>query len=84
MQRVQGIKVSNPHYETLEPYHLPNAQGHCKHFVGQFSVKHGVRTTYANFVIRTMCDKYREGNMHLNMLFVDKEGIYHTVPCLVL
>ena len=52
--------------------------------VAQFSVKTGIRTADANFVIRTLCDKYREDNMHLDMLFVDSEGIYHTVPCEVL
>ena len=39
-----------------------------------------VGTTDAIFVIRTMCEKYREGNKPLDMVFVDLEKAYDTVP----
>ena len=42
--------------------------------------KPGVGTTDAIFVIRTLCEKYREGNKHLDMVFVDLEKAYATVP----
>ena len=40
---------------------------------GHFGFKPGVGTTDAIFVIRTMCEKYREGNKPLDMVFVDLE-----------
>ena len=46
--------------------------------VGGF--KPGVGTTDAIFVIRTLCEKYREGNKPLDMVFVDLEKAYDTVP----
>ena len=47
---------------------------------GQFGFKSGVGTTDAIFVIRTLCEKYREGNKPLDMVFVDQEKAYDTVP----
>ena len=47
---------------------------------GQFGFKSGVGTTDAIFVIKTLCEKYREGNKHLDMVFVDLEKAYYTVP----
>ena len=47
---------------------------------GHFGFKPGVGTTDAIFVIRTMCEKYREGNKPLDMVFVDLEKAYDTVP----
>ena len=47
---------------------------------GQFGFKSGVGTTNAIFVIRTMCEKYREGNKPLDMVFVDLENAYDAVP----
>ena len=47
---------------------------------GQFCFKSGVGTTDAIFVIRTLCEKYREGNKPLDMVFVDLEKAYDTVP----
>ena len=47
---------------------------------GQFGFKPEVGTTDAIFVIRTMCEKYREGNKPLYMVFVDLEKAYDTVP----
>ena len=47
---------------------------------GQFGFKPGVGTTDAIFVIRTLCEKYREGNKPLDMVFVDLEKVYDTVP----
>ena len=47
---------------------------------GQFGFKSGVGTTDAIFVIRTLCEKYREGNKPLDMVFVDLEKAYDTVP----
>ena len=47
---------------------------------GQFGFKSGVGTTDAIFVIRTLCEKYKEGNKHLDMVFVDLEKAYDTVP----
>ena len=47
---------------------------------GQFGFKSGVGTTDAIFVIRTLCEKYREGNKPLDMVFVDLEKAYGTVP----
>ena len=46
---------------------------------GQFGFKPGVGTTDAIFVIRTLCEKYREGNKPLDMVFVDLEKAYDTV-----
>ena len=46
---------------------------------GQFGFKSGVGTTDAIFVIRTLCEKYREGNKPLDMVFVDLEKAYDTV-----
>ena len=43
---------------------------------GQFGFKPGVGTTDAIFVISTLCDKYREGNTSLDMVFVDLENTY--------
>ena len=40
---------------------------------GQFGFKPGVGTTDAIFVIRTLCEKHREGNKPLDMAFVDLE-----------
>ena len=51
---------------------------------GQFDFKPGVGTTDAIFAIRTLCEKYREGNKPLDMVFVDLENAYDTVPCEVL
>ena len=45
---------------------------------GQFGFKSGVGTTDAIFVIRTLCEKYREGNKPLDMVFVDLEKAYDT------
>ena len=47
---------------------------------GQFGFKSGVGTTDAIFVIGTLCEKYREGNKPLDMVFVDLEKAYDTVP----
>ena len=47
---------------------------------GQFGFKYGVGTTDAIFVIRILCEKYREGNKPLDMVFVDPEKAYDTVP----
>ena len=47
---------------------------------GQFGVTSGVGTTDAIFVIRTLCEKYREGNTPLDMVFVVLEKGYDTVP----
>ena len=47
---------------------------------GQFGFKSGVGTTDAIFDIRTLCEKYREGNKPLDMVFVDLEKAYDTVP----
>ena len=48
---------------------------------GQFGFKSGVGTTDAIFVIRILCEKYREGNTPLvDMVFVDLEKAYDTVP----
>ena len=47
---------------------------------GQFGFKSGVGTTDTIFVIRTLCEKYREGNKPLDMVFVDLEKAYDTVP----
>ena len=47
---------------------------------GQFGFKSGVGTTDAIFVIRTLCEKYREGNKPLDMVLVDLEKAYDTVP----
>ena len=47
---------------------------------GQFGFKSGVGTTDAIFVIRTLCEKYRDGNKPLDMVFVDLEKAYDTVP----
>ena len=44
---------------------------------GQFGFKSGVGTTDAIFVIRTLCEKYRDGNTPLDMVFVEA---YDTVP----
>ena len=43
---------------------------------GQFGFKSGVETTD----VRTLCDKYRECNKPLDMVFVDLEKGYDTVP----
>ena len=47
---------------------------------GQFGFKPGVGTTDAIFVIRTLCEKYREGNKPLDIVFVDLNKAYDTVP----
>ena len=47
---------------------------------GQFRFKSGVGTTDAIFVIRTLSEKDREGNKPLDMVFVDLEKAYDTVP----
>ena len=47
---------------------------------GQFGFKSGVGITDAIFVIRTMCEKYKEGNNRQDMVFVDLEKAYDTVP----
>ena len=48
---------------------------------GQFGFKSGVRTTDAIlFVIRPLCETYREGNKPLDMVFVDLEKAYDTLP----
>ena len=51
---------------------------------GQFGFKPGVGTTDAIFIIRILCEKYREGNKPIDMVFVDVEKAYDTVPCEVL
>ena len=45
-----------------------------------FGFKLDVGTTDAIFVSRTLCEKYREGNKPLDMVFVDLEKAYDTVP----
>ena len=47
---------------------------------GQFGFKPGVGITDAIFVIRTLCEKYRQDNKPLDMEFVDLEKAYDTVP----
>ena len=47
---------------------------------GQFGFKSGVGTTDAIFVIRILCEKYRDGNKPLDMVFIDLEKAYDTVP----
>ena len=47
---------------------------------GQFGFKSGVGTTDAIFVIRILCEKYREDNKPLDMVFVNLEKAYDTVP----
>ena len=44
---------------------------------GQFGFKPGVGTTDA---IRILCEKYRARNKPLDMLFVDLEKAYDTLP----
>ena len=51
---------------------------------GQFGFKSGVGTTDAICVTRTLCEKYRESNKPLDMVFVDLEKAYDTVPLEVL
>ena len=48
--------------------------------VGQFGFKSEVGTTDAIFFIGTLCEKYRDGNTPLDMVFVDLEKAYDTVP----
>ena len=43
---------------------------------GQFGFKLGVGTTDGIFVIRTLCEKYKEDNKLLRMVFVDLEKVY--------
>ena len=43
---------------------------------GQFGFKLGVGTTDGIFFIRTLCEKYREDNKLLRMVFVDLENVY--------
>ena len=47
---------------------------------GQFGYKPGVGTTDVTFVISTLCEKYREGTNPLDMVFVDLDNAYDTVP----
>ena len=47
---------------------------------GHFGFKSGVGTTYAIFVITTLCENCSKGNMHLDMVFVDLEKENDTVP----
>ena len=77
IQRNQAAKL---HYETLGACHRPKAQGHRNHFGWTIWFKSGVGTTDAIFVIRTLCEKYREGSKPLDMVFVDLEKAYDTVP----
>ena len=46
----------------------------------QFGFRPGVGTTDAIFVIGTLCENFREGNKPLDMVFVDLEKAYDTVP----
>ena len=46
---------------------------------GQFGFKPGVGTTYAIFIIRILCEKYREGNKPIDMVFVDLEKAYEVL-----
>ena len=78
--QLQRNQAAKPHYETLGAYHRPKAQGHHIISDGQFGFKPGVGTTDAIFVIMTLCEKYREGNKPLDMVFVDLEKAYDTVP----
>ena len=47
---------------------------------GQFDFKPGVGITDAIFVTRTLGEKYMEGDKPLDMVFVDLEKAYDTVP----
>ncbi len=47
---------------------------------GQFGFKPGFVTTGAIFIIRILCEKYREGIKPIDMVFVDLEKAYDTVP----
>ena len=47
---------------------------------GHFGFKPGVGTTDAIFVIRTLCERFREGNESLDIVFIDLGKAYDTVP----
>ena len=46
---------------------------------GHFGFNPGVGTTDAIFVIMTTCEKYREDNKPLDMVFVDLEKVHREV-----
>ena len=51
-----------------------------KHFGWKIWFQSWGRTTDATFVISTLCEKYREGNKPLDMVFFDLKKTYDTVP----
>ena len=60
--------------------YLNAAQGHRKHFGCTIWFQVWGRNHGCHNVIRTLCEKYREGNKPLDMVFVDLEKAYDTVP----
>ena len=74
----RGIKLLKPHYETMSIIDQ-RLRDIVSISDGQFGFKSGAGTTDAICVIRTLSEKYREGNKPLDMIFVDLEKAY-TVP----
>ena len=68
----RGIMLLS-HTNTLGAYHRPKAQGHRKHFGWTIWFQAWGRNHGCHICHQDPVEKYREGNKHLDMVFVDME-----------